>query len=505
MKKVLYFAAIAAMFAACSSEELEQSALQQDAKGTPINFSAYTPRNTRAGVAGTNDNTNIGTRGFGVFAYYTAGEKYDVKSTPNFMYNQKVTTDLTVNNQDDAGKGGGVGAGKAWTYEPVKYWPNEFGDKAISDDVDYLTFFAYAPWVEVTPTTGEIVPKGATEAEKLKEQNYNITNITKNSAQGDPIIKYVVDTDPATSVDLLWGVVAADAADNYTAIDAAKAPTLTAGLPFKDLIKPAKSATDKVLFNLRHALAKIKITIDYVADADLQDNVTPTETKEINADETRIYVRSVTLGGFATEGALNLNNTTADKPLWKALDGVNDLNFDDITFYDGRKDGKEGTTSGEAASEKPQGLNPDIIENTDTKIPVETKWTDSKTKGVTKWVADAPVLLFGGKATDNNGYFYVIPRDADQGVDITINYDVQTIDGNLAEKLADGATLGSLIQNVITKQAIFGASKDIEAGKVYEINIHLGMTSVKIDASVRAWDDPQSQAQPALPYNTVTP
>ena len=183
MKKVLYFAAIAAMFAACSSEELEQSALQQDAKGTPINFSAYTPRNTRAGVAGTNDNTNIGTRGFGVFAYYTAGEKYDVKATPNFMYNQKVTTDLTVNNQDDAGKGGGVGTGKAWTYEPVKYWPNEFGDKAISDDVDYLTFFAYAPWVEVTPTTGEIVPKGATEAEIAKEQNYNITNITKNSAQ----------------------------------------------------------------------------------------------------------------------------------------------------------------------------------------------------------------------------------------------------------------------------------------------------------------------------------
>jgi len=503
MKKVLYFAAIAAMFAACSSEELaDQSIVKQDANGTPVNFSVYTPRGTRAGTPNDITNDNIGKIGFGVFTYYTAGEKYSENATPNFMYNQKVTTDQTVHPTDATDTEWGVGAGKKWTYEPVKYWPNEFGDAAHSDDIDYLTFFAYAPWTEVEPTTGEIVPTDAADAVKTAiEQNLDITQITKNTATGDPVIKYVVDPNPATSVDLLWGVAAKTAATDYTPI-VTGAAEVKEGLPFLDLVKPGKSATDKIDFNLKHALAKVKVTIDYVADKELADGKAPTDGSEtINADQTRIYVRSITMNGFATKGALNLNNTTPGEPLWKAFDGVSDLNFDDITFFDGRKDGKEGSTNGEAKNESPQGLNPNIIENTDEKVPVETKWTASKTSGVT----NVPQLLFGGDAIKNDGYFYVIPRNTKgtsaEGVSISIVYDVQTIDNALAGKLADGATLGSIIENVISKNDIFGKNVDIEAGKVYTIAIHIGMTSVKVDAAVTPWDTTVDPVNPTLPQN----
>ena len=525
MKKVLFFAAVAAMFAACSSEELaEQSAIQQDAKGTPVNFSIYTARNTRAGIAGTIDNANIkdastdaGKAGFGVFAFYTAGEKYDVKATPNFMYNQQVKyTGTTVT---------------GWEYEPVKYWPNEFGDKAKSDDIDYVTFFAYAPYTAVIPTTGEVDVTGI-DADKLDNwQNKNIIKVTSNKDMGDPIIKYVVDTDPATSVDLLWGVAAASAATDYTSI-AGGADAVTEGIPFLNLTKPADPVNSKININLKHALAKVKFTIDYVADKTLQDGAAPSESATIDSTQTRLFVRSFTIDGFALEGALNLNNKpTPGEPLWKAIDGVNDISFDEITFLDGRKDGKEGTTSGEAGSEKPVGLAKYLLENTAKNIPLQDSDADNiidfkdqeKYPGICafKNKKEFPLFECAAAATattstgtefpgvDDAGYFYVIPRNTKgtsaQGVNVKLAYDVQTIDSNLADKLADNATLGSLIENVISKENIFGANVDFQAGKVYIINIHVGMTSVKIDASVTDWDDTTPAAQPNLPYNNVAP
>ena len=337
MKKLFLFAAAAAMMTACSETEvLENAASLSESNEAPVTFDVYTQRNvTRGGVAGTNDNENIGERGFGVFGYWTKGTEYSANATPNFMYNQKVTCDGTAT------------ADTEWSYEPVKYWPNEFGSAAISDEVDRVSFFAYAPWTEFEPTTGQVkvdeskfeepadIPYPAeliSDEEKaaFKEayieqakqdwinllQKKNIISVNKNTATGDPIIKYYVDTDPATSVDLLWGVAAEDAEDNYTPIggDGANDVKVNPGKPFIDLTKPNNPIEDKLLFNLKHALAKIKVTIDYIADdftpktgntLDEEDRV------QINAEETRIFVRSFTMSGFATKGSLNLNNTVA--------------------------------------------------------------------------------------------------------------------------------------------------------------------------------------------------
>ena len=530
MKKLFLFAAAAAMMTACSETEvLENAASLSEISEAPVTFDVYTQRNvTRGGVAGTNDNDNIGARGFGVFGYWTKGTEYSANATPNFMYNQKVYTSESPATPETL-----------WSYEPVKYWPNEFGSAAISDEVDRVSFFAYAPWTEFEPTTGQVkvdeskfeepadIPypdELITDEEKaaFKEayieqakqdwinllQKKNIISVNKNTATGDPIIKYYVDTDPATSVDLLWGVAAEDAENNYTAIGGNNANNvkINAGKPFIDLTKPNNPIEDKLLFNLKHALAKIKVTIDYIADdftpkagntLDEEDRV------EINAKETRIFVRSFTMSGFATKGSLNLNNTVAGEPLWKDEDGVKELNFSKpVTFLDGRKDDHEGVKTGEVKSEDPQGLNPELIQ----KYAVMDK--DEET-GVTTWPEDQnpgvqmdPVLLFGGKAEiaeEEDGFFYVIPRNSGEPVDVTIAYDVETIDAALPGKLADDETHGISIPNVITKENIF-KDLDIKAGYQYEINIHLGMTSVKISATVKPWEK-QDAVDVNLPSN----
>lgn len=82
---------------------------------------------------------------FGVFAYYTGTSNWNsVKgnTTSNFMYNQEVVFD-----------------GSSYTYAPVKYWPNNTGDK--------VTFLAYSPY-SATPVLRKI---GA---------NIEYTNTTKN-------------------------------------------------------------------------------------------------------------------------------------------------------------------------------------------------------------------------------------------------------------------------------------------------------------------------------------
>ena len=465
MKRYITLIAAAALVA-CSNEELSTPDNALVSKEAPVNFEVYTQRGvTRAGAPGDIDNDNIGTHGFSVFAYYTAGDQYSQKATPNFMYNEHVTK-----------------VGDDWKYEPVKFWPNEYGSNAKSDEIDRLSFFAYAPWTNVDPTTGNVV--GTTE----KEQSYNIVSVNKHGATGDPMVKYVVDTDPATSVDLLWGVAAANPANYYKAIQGTV--DITPGKPFIDLVKPNDPANDKLSFNLKHALAKVKVTIDYIDDAE-----TPAgNSKTIDPAETRIYVRNFKMTGFALKGALNLNNTDAEKPLWKDFDGAKDLAFDEIVFQDGRKDGKEGETNGAQTNETPQGLNKDIIENYSAPTTPNT-FGSQKTSGVTA----TPKLLFGGtyNPTSTNaakeGFFYVIPRNGGSGVDIEIAYDVETIDRKLVGKISDNETHGISIENVISKEKIFGDNVDFEPGKVYEIKIHIGMTSMKVDAEVLPWDAVNSQ------------
>ena len=579
MKKIFLFAAAAALLTACSSEELASvETAQQNADGAPINFSVYTPRNiTRAGAAGVLDNTNIGTVGFGVFAYYTDDEVYNPESSkPDFMYNTQVTKN-----------------GTKWEYNPVMYWPNEFGTGANSTNTDYVSFFTYAPYIDVVNETGIPVLEDITDYDayaaslgikyvkytaktantlanyaeykgiandnaaianawnfdngtayidtdvptiieplilaltteyyigtatpvtdlatykeylgvatddeakaaldelwKEQVQGKNITKLPKNTDGGDPVVKYVVDTNPSTSVDLLWGV-AANATD-YQSIVANTNVQNAVDMPFVNMIKPANPVDSKLNWNLKHALSKLNVNIQYVADQQTPTAYATADaaSEEINGNETRIYVRYVKIGGFVMKGALNLNNTNPGEPLWKSYDGQTSLAYTTTTFNDGRKDGKEGTYNGLDKNEENAGLNPDIVENYSKAI-----WPSGKTSGVTNKKVN---LFAGGDATLP---IFVIPTGED--IDIEICYDVETKDAALAGFLSDGLTHGSTTQNIISKTSdkIFGAATPMEPGKGYNINIILGMTSVKFEAVVVPWDETTTAKDVELPAN----
>lgn len=476
MKKELILVASAlAVLAACNRMEQEQVQPQQEQTQLaeiPVGFDVYTQRGvtTKAGFAG--DVTTDGLKtdatlkdaGFGVFAFYTDNNTYDQQFLPNFMYNEQVKW----NGAD------------AWAYAPVKYWPNEYGDKAESDDSDKISFFAYAPYVPVNNSTGKIT--GSADDAK-----WGINSLSRNSATGDPMVKYLVDFDPAQSVDLCWGVANGDV---WQEINGGDARTFVAGLPWLDVERPA-AIQQPLKFTFEHALSKLCVRIDVDPDIIQHDGTT-----NLQAD-TKVYVRSVTFEGFATKGALNLNNTNAHEALWMDYSNTaNDLmTGEEITIYDGRKDGKEGTPGGVASNEKQLGLNPQLVQS--------AIWgTTGEPTGVTK----TPQNLFRKSTSpgvyagaDVNDYVYVIPTSDD--VKVTIVYDVETADEKLAASLSDGQTHGSSVENRITKSIVFAdQSKAFENGKAYAINLHLGMNSVKFEAVVTDWDD-QDEIDVELPAN----
>ena len=394
------------MLAACTSTDESVNDELKNAEPQPVTFGTYVNQSvTRAGTAGDITTTAVlGTAGgFGVFGYYSDNVEYSGNLVPNFMYNQQVTYSAS-----------------AWTYTPIKYWPNEFGSSAASEGIDKLSFFAYAPFVAVTPSTGYAT--GSTTD--------NITQLTRNTATGDPMVKYIVNTS-GDGVDLLWGVN-------------------SSGLPYLNQSRTAGTTSDdKITFTFKHALAKLTATI-------ATDN-------SIDANS-KVYVRSITITGFAAKGMLNLNNITANTPLWLSYDGA-DPTFEGLTFNDGRKDGREGMADGAQANEKNQLLNGTIIQ------------TNTATAGVTNSAVD----LF------STTELYVIPSGGTENVDVTIVYDVETADANLSTKLSDGSTAGSSIENRITKTAVLGAPAGFVSGKSYTLTITLGMKQVKLDATVETW------------------
>ena len=454
-RRFLILAIAATMLGACSYEvdsvvgtpETGHDNTEVSAQ-TPVLFDAYSGRAlTRAGAEGTLDNTALQSNGFGVFGYYTGDQLYSDTYEPSFMYNTKVE-------------------GADWTYSPLKYWPNEFGSAAESEDVDRLSFFAYAPYVQVNPSTGIPVNEDATTG---------IIAMTRNSSTGDPFVKYAVNFDPAHQVDFSWGVAKTGAPTGVTGEQA----TVLAGSPFKDLVKPV--ADQKIGFEFNHALAQLNVQVDALIDG----------ANIINPNETRIWVRSVTFEGFATKGAFNLNQSK-EGAVWTNLAGNSISGSGAVTVYDGRTDGNEGVSA--ATNETPAALNEGIVQAEAYTVDADNKITAPTATGVTK----APQNLFNSSSDD--APLYVIPNQQD--FKVTIVYDVETVDNRLSKYLADGVTKGSRVKNTIKQVVKFGDATQLEAGKKYVLKLHLGMSTVKFDASVAKWGA-ANETEGSLPLSAI--
>ena len=115
--------------AACARVDVEEELV-------PVSFTTYRQRTeTKADASYVAPGADFATGSVvGVYGYYHDASTWAAEiaagtNIPDFMYHTALTK------QSDG----------SWTYSPIKYWPNEFGTGANSDNVDKLSFWGYYP------------------------------------------------------------------------------------------------------------------------------------------------------------------------------------------------------------------------------------------------------------------------------------------------------------------------------------------------------------------------
>lgn len=251
--------AAAALVTACSNDadEVESGYVPSD---KAIAFEASTEGGLATRASGEiNDDAALQAASFGVFGSYTGRLTYENTTvSSDFMYNQQVTYNSGI-----------------WSYSPVKYWPN--------DSRDYVSFFAYAPYVAN--------PQQNTEG---------IIDMSKRYDLGDPWVNYRIAADPWSTenpqVDLLYGQHVTD--DNACS-------------PWLDQQKPADPISSKTTFTFRHALACIGDEITIKCSDELANLIEGYAT--INITQVQIDYKNLT-----TKGRLVLKSNEGEAN-WKEI------------------------------------------------------------------------------------------------------------------------------------------------------------------------------------------
>lgn len=281
-------AALAVLLAAmlptgCTDSGLpqEQTPLQEEA----IAFSVSTGSDTRA--AGEIDEAAlklVTSTGFGVFASYTRQWRYSTTTvSPDFLCNQPVTW-----------------GGEAWTYSPLKYWPNGEGEgigPGQSEIAHQVSFFAYAPWSDLTTTSTANC----------------ITDCSQTYEQGDPWVLYRLagaegDDPTAQQVDLLYAVCDYD---HYGLGD---------GLCNIDLTKP--EVAKRVGFTFNHALGIVGDKVIVSTSSDLQAKLKK-EVTDGTVTSISLVLKSITIDYTLTAKARLMLYARDGKPNWKTVTSEN--------------------------------------------------------------------------------------------------------------------------------------------------------------------------------------
>ena len=239
---------------ACSNEEGES---QQEQRA--VGFGTYTEQfQTRGELRGAIPDGGS----MGVYGYYHDGALWATdaeNNQPNFMWNQQATYSAELD---------------AFSYSPLKYWPNEENDK--------LSFIAYYPY-----------SNGA--ADDGTQDDIESTGLTPNltsSGKGLPTFDFTVKDEVASQVDLL-------VSDLVTDLPQSRDTEGDPGTPFNDL-----SIYDKVTFLFHHALAKVEIRI--VADAEIRKDLESFAIQSPGITLTKIY-KDGTLKPAYSAGATTLS------------------------------------------------------------------------------------------------------------------------------------------------------------------------------------------------------
>ncbi|MBQ7423707.1 MAG: hypothetical protein IJV19_03070 [Prevotella sp.] len=468
MKKILFLTASAiAMLASCSQNDLEAPVVAE-AQQSAVEFGTYLGKaaTSRAGYSATDmddlalkdrkaDDSADETRsqGFGVFAYYTGDTQwasYTPVATegPNFMYNTQVRWDNT---------------NTKWTYTDVRYWPNENqpADDESATGVDkaqsYLSFFAYAPYVSVTKTTGEVT----------ENSTWGITKLSANNAtEKGPYLYYTLDNDHP--VDFVYGTRGAatyqeaDGTDNNG----------TVGTDFNvDLTK--QKVGEKVNFLFKHALAKFggntkdanENKLGLLIQLDIDDWTN--ETGGTKGANTRVTVKNI---------KITPEKTTVDGNDVSILKKNDIFNLSTGAWLDKGTDAATNIASTDYFAENTALVN--LTYGASTKLATAI----AEPATVSEW---SHVSGITGVTTDKQNVYQdaastlLYPLATGKKFDVEIEYVVRTKDDNLAKGYTE-------VTQKVKKQITFGSA--VEAGKFYTLVIHLGLTEVKFVASVSAWD-----------------
>ena len=543
MKHYLFFAATAAMMlASCSSEvDFTQQDLQlanAENAATPVQFGTYlgkaaTTRAIGAYSGGTITTAGLQemTQGFGVFAYYTGANNCysDVPAwqggAPDFMYNQQVRYN------------DGSSSYSYWYYTPVKYWPNEFGDRyadvdesdADGEETDAtndaatanggkVSFFAYAPYVAVpdysaTPATdlgksSAFATTAITETVSGSTKNKGVVAITSNAYTDQPEVKYVLGSNASSyegnAVDLLWGM--RQSGKTYNLADGGSdTQTSTGDIYNTDLTK--QKVDETVDFYFKHALAKIgghvaetsssagdqQTGVQIILDIDNETNGKPSTaiTGGTKGNETLVTVSSIIIQDLATYNAANSGHERTGEGNLKNVGWFNIATGTwNNTSYDASLETSKFTTSvtQDNTNESTTGtLNAAIAEQTTSASNQLTysspNWSFGST--VLSGVTTTPQDVY--TAASNAPGILLIPSNEAQTFVVTITYTVRTFDGNIAAVANE--TTNTKVTQTITNQVTIPANS-LAANKYYKLLIHLGLTSVKFSATVSDWTIP---------------
>lgn len=228
-----------------------------------------------------------------------------------------------------------------------------------------------------------------------------------------------------------------------------------AAIPVTKSKSTVNDVDDKVKFNFEHVMSKVGFKVEAIidelehgtpAEGQTTTNGTEDETndaagKTFDATETNIVVTEVSLAGnLDVAGIYTWNGTT-----W------------DLTTTDGTESKTHKLGTADFATTGYYGY--------DTSVnPASTL------NGQLATVEKAQL-------NNDNSYLMLVPQAV--GINITVKYSVITRDENLA-------TGYSKVDNVVSSGDFnFTFAK----GKAYNFVLHLGLTSVKLEAEVSGWED----------------
>lgn len=428
-----FLSLLASLLTACSQSETvttyEQEAVKQQTVSpvstpVPISFSTYVPEyaTTRGAVDNLND---LAREGFTVFAYHTGTSSFaDAVSAgtaiPNLMYNQLVT-------------GTGTSPNITWTYDPLKYWPNNStrSDGTPGDD-ELVSFFAYGTHANVTQNTSD----NTSDATAL---DAGIVNISGNAYNGVPYLIYEL----ADEVDInnMRDVLVAEPILNQT----------------------RQNLDESIQFRFRHALSALGFKVSAVYNG--------SSVQAIDANSFIRIEEIVAQVALPSKAKLNLNVGDSDDVTWEEIEGTQTPT---VTF-------------------RLSAYNDDNTANINDNlryqaITSQTIADEMLTKGVGRSDTSPYATTTDPKAvTDvngNNQLFYFIPISGNKEFTITVKYHVYTRDSRMKYGLADATVEMSGTKTVNLSSSV---------GSLLWFNLQLGLDAINITVdetqSNRFWNN----------------